>query len=72
MGCKESNKQTNTKLIMKFIVLTNVKMPTIVGILSFIRKINTLSEYLKARKIIIFQDFSFYEQLKFHAELGRA
>ena len=39
------------------------KMPTIVGILKYISMINTLSESLKARKICIFQHFSFYEQL---------
>ena len=52
---------------MKFIMLINVKMPTIVGILTFISMINTTSENLKARKVFIFQHFSFYEQLKFHA-----
>ena len=51
----------------------NVKMPTItiVGILTFISTINT-SEGLKARKIFNFQHFSFYELLKFHAQLSRA
>ena len=33
---------------MKFILLINVKMPTIVGILTFISMINTTSERLKA------------------------
>ena len=45
-------------------------MPTIVGILTFISMINTTSESLKARKICIFQHFSFCEQLKFHAQLS--
>ena len=37
---------------MKFILLINVKMPTIVGmILTFISMINTTSERLKARKL---------------------
>ena len=48
----------------------NVKMPTIVGISTFISMINTISESLKARKHVIFQCFSFYEQLKFHAQLS--
>ena len=52
---------------MQFILFINVKMPTIVGILSFIDRINTTSESLKASAIFIFQHFSFYEQLKFHA-----
>ena len=50
--------------------LINVKMLTIVGILTFIRLINTVSENFKARKIFIFQHFTFYEQLKFHAQLS--
>ena len=46
----------STQLSMKFILLINVKM---VGILTFISRINTASESLKARKIYIFQHFSF-------------
>ena len=52
---------------MKFIMLINVKMPTFVGILTFISLINTASECLKGIKVFIVQDFSFYKQLKFHA-----
>ena len=51
---------------MNSIMLINVKMPTDVGILTFIRMINTIPESLKARKVSIAQHFSFYEQLKFH------
>ena len=54
----------------KIIMLINVKMPTIVGILTFISMLNTTSESLKARTVGIFQQFSFYEQLKFHAQLS--
>ena len=43
-------------------MVINVKMPTTVGILTFITMINTAS----ARSVIIFQQFNFYEQLKFH------
>ena len=63
-------------------MLINVKMSTmvdiltctrismvIVGILTSMSMMNTTSETLKARKILIFQYFSFYEQLK---ELRRA
>ena len=53
----------------KFILLINVKMPTIVGILTFVSMIYTTSESLKARKICILRHFSFYEQLKFRAQL---
>ena len=44
----------------------NVKMSTIVDILTFINMINTKYENLKATKAFTFQHFSFYEQLKFH------
>ena len=38
-----------TQLIMKFIMFINVKMLTIVGILTFISMMNTASESLKSR-----------------------
>ena len=56
----------STPLRTKFIMLINVKMPTIVGILTFISMISTPSKSLKARKVFIFQDFS----LKFHAQFS--
>ena len=40
-------------------MLINVKMPTIVGILTFISMINTTAERLNARKVFISQYFSF-------------
>ena len=49
------------------IMLINVKMSTIVGILTFISMITTTSEGLKA---IFSQHFSFYEQLKFLDQLS--
>ena len=51
-------------------MLRNVKMPTIVGILTFISMVDTTSESLKAREVLIFQYFSFNEQLEFHAQLS--
>ena len=57
---------------MKFILLINVKMPTVVGILTFISMIHTTSERLKARNFFICCYFSFYEQLKFRAKLSWA
>ena len=60
----------STQLSTKFILLINVKMPTIVGILTFISMINATSERLKARKFFICLYFSFYEQLKFRAQLS--
>ena len=53
--------QLSTKIIM----LINVKMPIIVGILTFMNMINSTFENLKARKDFIFQHFSFYEQIDF-------
>ena len=58
------------QLSMKFIMLINVKMPTIVGISTFINMINTTSERLKAKHFYICRYFSFYEQLKFGALLS--
>ena len=55
----------STQLSTKFILLINVKMPTIVGILTFISMINTTSERLKARNFFICRYFSVYEPLKF-------
>ena len=60
----------STQLSMKFILLINVKMPTIVGILTFISMIDTTSERLEARNFFICRYFSFYEQLKFSAQLS--
>ena len=57
------------QLSTKLILLINVKMPTIVGILTFISMINTTSERLKERNFFICQYFSFYEQLKRCAQL---
>ena len=45
---------------MKFFILINVKMPY------------TISELVKAKKVLVFQHFSFYERLKFHAQLSWA
>ena len=57
----------STQLSTIFIPLINVKMPTIVGILTFISRINTTSERPKARNFFICRYFSVYEQLKFRA-----
>ena len=59
----------STQLNTKFILLINVKMPTI-GILTFLGMINTISESLKAKTVLIVQHFSFYNQYEFHAQLS--
>ena len=43
---------SSTQLSKKFILLINVKMPTIVGILTFISMINTTVERLKSKKLL--------------------
>ena len=48
-----------TQLSIKCIMLINVKMPTIVGILTFNSMINTTSETLIARNVFISWHFSF-------------
>ena len=60
----------STQLSTKLILLINVKMPTIVGILTFISMINTISETLKAINFFICWHFSFYEQLKFRVQVS--
>ena len=53
---------------MKFILLQNVKMPTIVGIVGILTlnsMINTTYERQKAINFFIYRFFSFYEQLYF-------
>ena len=60
----------SSQLSTKFILLINVKMPTIVGILTLISMINATSERPKARTMFICGYLSFYEQLKFHAQLS--
>ena len=60
------------QLSMNFSLLINVKMPTIVGILTFISMINTTALHLKARKFFIFPHFSSYDLLNLHAHLSCA
>ena len=59
-------------MLNSYILLINVKMPSIVGILSFITRINAVSESFKAKtkQNHFFQYFRFQEQLKFHAQLS--
>ena len=56
----------------KIALLINVKMPTIVGILTFIRMINTTPEGLKARNFFICRYFEFLwvVQISYPVELS--
>ena len=51
--------------VMKFILLINFKMPTIVGILAFISMINTTSKSLKAKNGLIILIFSIFDLMNF-------
>ena len=55
---------------MSCIMLINSIMPAIVGIPTNVNIIITTSESLTARMVLICQHFSFYEQLKIHAQLS--
>ena len=55
----------STQLSTKIILLKNVKMPTIVGILTFISMINKTSERREARNLFICQYFNFMNTLNF-------
>ena len=60
----------STQLSLKFILLINVKMPTIVGILTFMSRINYQCLRFEPEFSIYFDYSSIYEQLKFHAQLS--
>ena len=59
----------SSQLSIKFIMCINVKMPTIVGILTFISMVNTTYESLKAIKVFILKHCCWYEHLKLYAQL---
>ena len=61
-----------TQLRLKFIMLINVKMPTIVGILIFICRLNYMYLVLRFEPEFstIFDYFNVYKQLKFYAQLS--
>ena len=62
----------STQLSMKFFLLINVKMPTNVGILTFINGKNSILGLSEPKKIWISWYFHTYEHLKFHAQLSVA
>ena len=63
---------SSTRLSIKFFPLINVKMPTIVGILTFMNMKNNIISLAELKKCWIFCDFYTYEHLKFHAQLSWA
>ena len=60
----------STQLRLKFILLINVKMPTIVGILTFMSRINYQFFSFESEFSINFDYFNIYGHLKFHAQLS--
>ena len=60
----------SAQLRLKFILLINVKMPTIVGILTFISRINYRLWSSKPSDSTYLGYFSSYEDLKFQAQLS--
>ena len=60
----------STQLSTELILLINVKMQTVVSILTIISGINTTCEGFKARTVVIFSSFNFYKHLKFHAQFS--
>ena len=60
----------STKLRLKFILLINVKMPTSVGILTFMSRTNYRLWQSEPEISTNFDYFSNYEQFKFHAQLS--
>ena len=60
----------SAQLRLKFILLINVKMPTIVGILTFMSRMNHRLWSSKISISIYLGYYSIYEQLKFYAQLS--
>ena len=62
--------QSSAQLRLKFILLINVKMPTIVGILTFISRINQRLCHSKPSISIYLHCFGICEKFKFYAQLS--
>ena len=62
----------STQLTMKFSLLIYVKMPTIVGILTFMSRKNSILGLSEPKNIWISWYFHIYEHLKFHAQVSWA
>ena len=61
----------STQQNTKFILLINVKMSTVVGILTFISRINTTPERLQARNFFIYQYFLYPNEVYTGASVGK-
>ena len=71
MAWPQSNKTffSSAQLRLKFILLINVKMPTIVGILTFMSRIYYRLDILNPVSIHL-DYFGIYEQFKVYAQLS--
>ena len=62
----------STQLTMNFLLLINVKMPTIVGILTFMSGKNSILCLSEPKKVEFLDIFYTYGHVKFHAQLSWA
>ena len=71
-GPRANKKLCSTQRSMKLFLLINVKMPTTVGILTFMNRKNSVigSSESKRTEFLDFSIFYSYEFLKFHAQLS--
>ena len=60
----------STQLSMKFFLLINVKMPTVVGISTFVNGKNSIQGLSEPKTSRISRYFYTYEHFKFHAQLS--
>ena len=62
----------STQLSMKFFLLINIKMPTIVGILIFISRKNFMLSYALQKKSLNWWYLIFHKRNRFHSQLSWA
>ena len=62
----------STQLSIKFFLFINVKMSTIVGILTIMNRKNSILDLSEPKKCWVYWYFYTYEHLKFHAQLSWA
>ena len=60
----------STQLSTKFFLLINVKMPTVVGVLTFMSRKNSILGLSKPEKANFLEIYILIEHLKFHAQLS--
>ena len=60
----------STQLSMKFFLLIDVTMPTIVGILTFVSRKNSILDFSEPENHRISGYFHRHEHLKYHAQLS--